>query len=254
MKLLSLLGLCLVLASRLAAALEPGATVTLTFPELGPMHDKLPAACEVSVPSDYDPARPAPLLVWFSGGKGSQSVAGARGLVDFDRFLVVALPYPDGVLPRLAAKDGARIDRHWDYQRVMLERIQALAPNIDPARRFVAGTSSGGHLIAYGLDRGWPGFAEYFTHFVIHEGGSEPLAKGFPGAKDKRLLVVYGEKSESIAWRGWFNWHVLQSGARADIVGLPDSRHGLGDDGRRAIRAWIDAETSGGPDALTPAR
>lgn len=246
-----LLALFLVALSSLVAASEnpiadapaptPGAKFAVRFPELGPMHDARPAACGVSVPKTYDPARPFPLFVWFGGGKGTHDPAGTRDLVDFDRFLVVALPYPDGRLPRLAAKDEKTIDAHWAYQRVMLERIQKIFPNIDPALRVVAGTSSGGHHIAYGLDRGWEGFADYFTHFVVHEGGAKPLTHRFPGAKDKRMLVVYGEESESLTWRTWFNWQVERSGARADIIGVPGAGHGLNTDARRVIRDWTDA-------------
>ncbi len=218
----------------------PGTTVSLPFPELGPMHDGLPAACGVSVPKTFHRERPVPLLVWLGGGKGTADPATAQGIVDFERFLVVALPYPEGKLPRLTAKDDGPIDAHWAFQRVMLERIQKLVPNVDPALRLVAGTSSGGHHIAYGIDRGWAGFADYFTHFIIHEGGAQPLKDGFPGAKDKRLFVVYGEQTDSISWRGWFNWQVMRSGARADIVGVPGSAHGLDNAARQVIRRWID--------------
>lgn len=223
-------------------ALTPGISFSMLFPELGPMHDGLPAACGVSVPASFDPARPVPLLVWFGGGKGSHDTGGARGLVDADRFLIVALPYPGGRLPRLTAQEsGEAIDAHWAYQRVMLARIQEMFPNIDPSLRLVAGTSSGGHHIAYGLDRGWEGFADTFTHFIVHEGGSKPLTHRFPGAKDKRMLVVYGEESESLSWRTWFNWQVERSGARADIIGVPGSAHGLDNQARAVIRRWTDA-------------
>src|SRR5690606_32664340 len=126
---------CLLLLGSLCASastpptLTPGTVVTLDFPELGPMHDQKPAACEVHIPASYDPAKPVPLLVWFGGGKGSSSVDGANGLVDFDTFVVAALPYPDGYFPRLAAKDG-KVDGYWDFHRVMLERIRRLVPNI----------------------------------------------------------------------------------------------------------------------------
>lgn len=220
--------------------LVPGEVVTLAFPELGEMQDKLPAACEVSVPKNYDPAKPVPLLVWFGGGKGSHSVGGARGVVDFDKFVVVALPYPKGRLPRLAAQEDGTIDAHWAFQRTMLERVKQVVPNIDPRRRLVAGTSSGGHHIAYGLDRGWAGFADYFTVFIVHEGGAQPLTRRLPGAKGKRLLVVYGEETDSLAWRTWFNWHVERSGAEATIIGVPGAGHGLNDDARNVIREWIE--------------
>jgi hypothetical protein len=223
-------------------ALTPGSSFSVLFPELEPMHDGLPAACGVSVPSDFDPARPTPLFVWFGGGKGTHDAAAARDLVDADRFLIVALPYPRGRLPRLAAQESVEaIDAFWAFQRVMLGRIQDMFPNIDPALRLVAGTSSGGHHIAYGLDRGWEGFADYFTHFILHEGGAKPLTHRFPGAKDKRLLVVYGEESDSLTWRTWFNWQVERSGARADIVGVPGSAHGLDEKARAVIRRWTDA-------------
>jgi pimeloyl-ACP methyl ester carboxylesterase len=221
-------------------AVVPGQVLTLAFPELGEMQDKLPAACEVSIPKNYDPAKPVPLFVWFGGGKGSHSVGGARGLVDFDQYVVVALPYPRGRLPRLAAQEDRTIDEHWAFQRTMLERVAQVVPNIDPKMRLVAGTSSGGHHIAYGLDRGWPGFADYFTVFIVHEGGAQPLTPRLPGAKGKRLLVVYGEETDSLTWRTWFNWHVERSGAQATIIGVPGAGHGLNDDARKVIRDWIE--------------
>jgi len=220
--------------------LPPGTVLTLNFPELGQMHRQLPAACEVSIPRDYDPAKPVPLLVWISGGSGSHAVARAEGLVDFDRFLVVALPFPNGTDPRNVANHG-NPDDHWTFQRAILERVHTLFPNIDPAMRLVAGTSNGGHLIGFGLDRAWPGFSDHFTAFIIHEGGIQPITANIPNAKGKRVLVAYGEKSPSIVWTGWFCWNLQRSGADATFIALPDSTHGLGADGRRTIRQWIDA-------------
>lgn len=236
---------CLLLLGSLCASastpptLTPGTVLTLDFPELGPMHDQKPAACEVHIPASYDAAKPVPLLVWFGGGKGSSSVGGANGLVDFDTFVVAALPYPDGNFPRLAAKEG-KVDGYWDFHRVMLDRIRQLVPNIDPRLRLVAGTSSGGHYIAYGIDRAWPGFADYFTTFVIHEGGAQPLTPGIPNAKGKHLLVVHGEESTSIVWRGWLNWNLHLGGADATYIGVPKAGHGLNADARNVIRGWID--------------
>lgn len=228
--------------SAVAAPPRPvaGEVLTLAFPELGPMHDGLPAACEVSVPKDYDPARPSPLLVWFGGGKGSHAVASARGLVDFDRFVVVALPYPEGRLPRLAAEE-LRVEEHWDFHRVMLARVDALLPNLDPALRVAAGTSSGAHYLAYGLDQRWPGFGEAFAAFVLHEGGAAPLSSAIPGARGRRLLVAWGTRSESLWWREWFNDRVAMVGADLTLTPIPGAGHGLDDKGRRVIRAWTDA-------------
>ncbi len=243
MKLHLLITALTVFAARLAADASPtdplpGTVLTLEFPELGKMHHGLDAACEVSIPRDYAPGKPSPLLVWLSGGRGSHLVANAHDLVDSDKFVVVALPYPDGKDVRAAAKDGT-LEAHWEFQRAMLERVRERVPNIDPALRVVAGTSNGGHLIGFALDRAWPGVADYFTAFVIHEGGMQPVANDIPNAKDKQVLVVYGQKSPSIVWSGWFCWNLQRSGALATFIALPDSAHGLGPDGRAAINHWI---------------
>lgn len=219
---------------------EPGKVLTLAFPELGPMHGGLPTACEISIPKTYDPAKPVPLLVWFGGGGGSHLTRGANGVVDFDRYVVVALPYPEGRLPRIAAEE-LRVDEHWTYHRAMLVRIHALLPNLDPRRRIAAGTSSGAHYIGYGFDQQWPGFAEAFTEFVLHEGGTAPISAAIPGAKGRRLLVAWGTRSESIWWREWFNERIALVGADLTLKPIPGAGHGLNDDGRKAIRAWIDA-------------
>lgn len=217
-----------------------GEVLTLRFPELGPMHDRMSSMCEVSVPKTYDRDRPAPLLVWFGGGRGSHSVGGAKTLADFDRFVVVAFPYPEGRDPRIAAEE-LRVEEHWDYHRVMLERVHAIFPNLDPRLRIAAGTSNGAHYLGYGLDQRWPGFGEAFTAFVLHEGGAAPLSSAIPGAKGRKVLVAWGTRSESVWWREWFNDRIAVVGADLTLVPIRGAGHGLNDDGRKVIRAWIDA-------------
>lgn len=224
----------------LPVAPAAGTVLTLSFPELGPMHHGLLSACEVSVPKAFDPARPVPLLVWFGGGNGSHRVEGAHDVVDFDRFVVVALPYPEGRGPRVAAEE-LRVHEHWDYHRVMLARVDKLLPNLDPRLRIAAGTSNGAHYLGYGLDQQWPGFGEAFTAFVLHEGGAAPLGSAIPGAKGRRLLVAWGTRSESLSWREWFNDRISVVGADLALTPIPGAGHGLDAAGRRVIRRWIDA-------------
>ncbi len=88
--------------------LIPGEVLTLDFPELGEMAEGKPAKCQLSIPKNYDSNRPTPLFVWFSGGSGWHSVESARGMVDFDTFLVLAIPYPDGSRPRSAVNAGKK--------------------------------------------------------------------------------------------------------------------------------------------------
>lgn len=222
----------------------PGEVTTLEFPELPKMHGELTAACEVSVPKTYMPGKPVPLLVWFTGGKGSHRVAGAGGLVDFDKFLVVALPYPNGHDMRKVIKEGG-MEAVREYHRTMMAKVSELVPDIDPRVRIAAGTSNGAHLIGAALDLEWAEFADYFTLFVLHEGGAAPGTK-YAGAKGKRLLVIWGEKSEALRWQLLFNWRIGQPGALVSYHSVPDAGHGLNARGRGMIRSWIDENTPSG--------
>ena len=66
-----------------------GVTLVLNFPELGEMAGGKAAQCELSVPKNYDARHPVPLLVWFSGEKGSLEVPKAgHGLNGAGRELI----------------------------------------------------------------------------------------------------------------------------------------------------------------------
>jgi hypothetical protein len=156
-----------------AIQLLPGQTITLDFPELGNMANDEPARCEVRIPENYTDSKRFPIFVWFSGGHGNCDVNSASALVDFDQFIVVAVPYPDGRLPRLGVRDGG-IEDFWAFQFPMLERVKALIPNMSGTVRIAGGLSSGAHLLGSAIDLDWPGFTDYFTAYVLHEGGYAP--------------------------------------------------------------------------------
>jgi len=222
-------------------ALAPGEKLILDFPELGPMAGGKVAQCEISVPSSYDPSRPVPLLVWFSGGKGSHLTRSARGLVDFDRFLVVALPYPGGKLPRLAVDEGEdAIDAFWDFLQPMLEKVIERAPNISEEVRIAGGSSSGAHLVGSALDLKWRGFCDYFTGFILHEGGTSPEMRFRGTSSGHDILVIYGEESVAREWQDYFMERFERTSGRHSFVEVSGAGHGLNGKGRRRIREWID--------------
>jgi hypothetical protein len=221
--------------------LTPGQVITLDFPELGEMAKGKPAQCQLSVPKNYDSSRPVPLLVWFSGGSGSFEVKSAQGIVNFDDFLVVALPYPKGQLPRLAVDAGGdAINTFWEFQRAMLERVIELVPNISKEVRIAGGSSSGGHLVGSALDQKWKGFCDYFTGFILHEGGHCPEMK-FSGTRSShRILVIYGENSVAREWQQYFMEHFDQVRGHIEYIEVPKAGHGLNGDGKKRIRSWIE--------------
>lgn len=223
-----------------ADGLKPGEVLTLDFPELGKMAKGKPAQCQVSVPKNYDPRQPVPLLVWFSGGKGSHMVKKAQGIVDFDEFLVVALPYPNGRLPRLAVEEGEdAINAYWDFLQPMLEGVIERVPNISEDIRIAGGTSSGGHLVGSALDQKWRGFCDYFTGFILHEGGTSPDME-FSGTRSRhRILVIYGEKSVARKWQDYFNKRFEDARGRTSFIEVSEAGHGLNAAGKKLIRDWV---------------
>ncbi|MGE9293244.1 MAG: hypothetical protein ACQKBW_06495 [Puniceicoccales bacterium] len=220
--------------------LAPGETLTLAFPQLPPMKDGQLTTCEVRLPDTYAPDRDFPLLVWFGGGHGSATVGGAVKLVDPATFIIVALPYPEGRRPRVAVDEGT-IDEFWDYLQPMLAAVQEKVPNISKSLRIAGGTSSGAHLVGSGICQRWPGFSDYFTAYILHEGGHAP-GTDFTAAHGKPILVVYGEQSTAYPWQQRFNQRIRQSEARITYIDLPEAGHGLTEEGRQQIRAWTDRQ------------
>lgn len=99
--------------------LAPGKTLRLEVPQFL-ADDNKQRVFEVRIPETYTPDKNMPLLVWFSPGGGSNRIGSIPPIVDKTKFLLVALPYPDNQLPRLAIKSGS-IDSFWDYEKPMLE-------------------------------------------------------------------------------------------------------------------------------------
>lgn len=229
--------------------LVAGEVLTLDFPELGNMADEEAARCEVRIPENYTESGTYPLFVWFGGGKGNYETRFANTMVDFDQFIVVALPYPDGRFPRLGVRDGG-IEDFWAFQYPMLERIKSIIPNISEKVRIVCGTSSGGHLIGSALDLNWPGYTDYFTAYVLHEGGTSPnmTFEGVP--PDAKVLIAYGGKSKAKKWQAYFIEKFRAAHETTTVIEIAEAGHGLSLEGRKAIHQWIVEEVL--PDLETP--
>lgn len=223
--------------------LKAGQSFILQFPELAKMNGGDPGACEVYVPLAYSPEARFPLFVWFAGGRGSERLQSPFSLVDADNFIVVALPYPNRQKPRLAVNDG-NITSFWDFQAPMLQAVKRIVPNIDTHLRFVAGQSSGAHLIGSALDLDWQGFSDYFTYYVMHEGSYCPNMAWTGLHDDHEVLVTYGEKSASKAWQTHFMSQFRTVHPRATFIEIEGAPHALNEEGRQIIRDWITEQVA----------
>lgn len=201
------------------------------------------ARCELRLPENYRPEVPSPLLVWLSPGEGSYRVRDIPKIVDFKSFAVVALPYPNTVVPRLAIMNRT-IDEYWKFQKPMMEKIKAILPNTSVTNRIVAGFSSGSHVIGSGLDGNWRGFADYFTTFVLHEGG---LSKQmlFPGVQPShKVLISFGDKNSD----NRFYWTLIErmrrTRGKVNVISIPDTGHELNKSSISTIRTWLQGDTT----------
>jgi hypothetical protein len=222
--------------------IAPGKTLQLDVPDFGAEHP-VKRLCEIRIPETYRPDKPVPILVWFSPGRGSGQVTSVPPIVDKRQFVIAAIPYPSNKLPRLAIKAGAeKIDAFWSYQEPMLAYIRGLIPNIDPRVRIAAGFSSGAHLIGAGLDRDWMGFTDFFTVYILHEGGYSPAMR-FEGIReDHKVLITYGLQNKSY---GEIVARTMKhAGHHPTVIKLLHTGHSMSGEATEAIREWIEKMAS----------
>ena len=174
------------------ARAKAGAVVALEFPTLPKDQNGNPATCNVSIPNDYDPTKPVPLLVWIAGGKGGNMPGGGFPLVDKAHWAIAALPYPSTApTPADSLADKSNMDIILNYHKTMLEEVVKLLPNLDPKLRVVAGFSNGAHTIGTNIARGEKEFTELFNAFVIIEGGGG-VAEARKKLRGKYAYLAWG--------------------------------------------------------------
>ena len=134
--------------------LVPGSTFTVQFPELPPTFYNLAQKKDVKpqmtvfLPTNYDPARKHPLLLFLNGGDGGtgSNPAVARALSAEKDFVCVSVPLFKVTDPK--APGGDFIMRNldgrymWPFFRTMLAKLEELVPNIDSAHRVLGGFSN----------------------------------------------------------------------------------------------------------------
>jgi len=218
--------------------LKPGNKFNLLFPELGASRSSDPAKIQIRIPENYQPDKPAPLALYFGGGEGTDNCDALKTLVDSSEWVLVAFPFPKDVTTPLHAYDEGKGGDLIKFQEPMLDRLQALLPNTDPQRRVVVGTSNGAHMIAIGACDGWKEFSDYFSAFVMHEGGGSE-SKDFSPLRKKAVFVLMGRQSTSLGFSERVVSNVKKARIKPDVFVAESEGHGMGDDSRAAIKEWI---------------
>jgi len=182
----------------LKASVAPGASLKFDFPELTVDRKGAMAACHLTLPAGYEPAKKYPLVVWLGGGEGGNTPS--KAFLPEGEFIVVGLPYPKGANNPTQANMVGDYAKVWAYQRFMLDEITKVIPNIDKSHSIIAGFSNGGHAIdgMLRLSSG-PKLTDYFGVFIFADGGGTTYtSKGnLPNLKDKFAYACWGSEKGS---------------------------------------------------------
>lgn len=234
--------------------LVPGSTFTVQFPEMPPtfysVYQKkqdVMAQMSVYLPTNYDPARKHPLLIFLGGGDGGivGSPGVARGICAGRDFICVGMPLFK-VFDTKAGKPNVAVTGYimqdvdgqymWSYFKTMLERLEKLVPNIDPAHRVLGGFSNGAHATAALIDGSDGEITRRFSAFLVVEGAGKlqhyDLLKGKPF-----LIVSSNAKSRPRAQQ--ICDAAKAAGARASLVFEDVGKHDFPVSAYPAVRNWL---------------
>lgn len=193
------------------------------------------SVCQLRVPENYTATKPTPLFVYFSPGKGSYRVKHVPSFVDFKEYFVLALPYLNDHLPRIAIRDGF-IDDLWFYDKELLEYVVSYIPNLSSNRKIAGGFSSGAHFIGSGLDQNWDGFTNFFNGFILHEGGGSPDMSYKGITPSHKILLTYGKNSNGFG--EYVAELMTEDNKNVVVYPLEDTGHEINDLTVEFISSW----------------
>lgn len=192
---------------------------------------------ELRVPDNYSKEKDMPLFVWFAPNKGSNKISKIPPFVDFKEFFILALPYLDNSLPRIAIRDGY-INDFWEYNKPMLEFVLEQIPNISSDVKIAGGFSSGAHYVASGLDMNWEGFTDFFTGYILHEGGYAPHMSYEGIYPSDEVLVTYGANVDDNPVKIVAEI-MKQNHSKTTVYELPNTVHNITPETIAYIRSWV---------------
>jgi hypothetical protein len=236
------------LAAEPAPELAPGRTFTITFPEMPPtfydLYQKKDVKAQMTVflPTNYDPARKHPLLVFLSGGDGGtgSNLGVARGLSAEKDFVCVSVPLFKVTDPK--APGGDYIMRNpdarymWPFFRTMLTKLESLVPNIDPTHRILGGFSNGAHAVQGLIDESAGEIARRFSAFLFVEGGGR--LQHYDLLKAKPYFIVSSSEKSGIRAQQLCNT-AKAAGAKATHFSVDVGKHDFPVSTYPTVRAWL---------------
>lgn len=240
-------------AANRAEKLAPGTSFTVTFPDMPKtyfaMQQKKDVSAKMTVylPTNYNPAKKFPLLVWLNGGDGGDgTILGvARGVTQGRDFICVSVPLfkaslapvsgPKGPRPGIVinAEDGKVM---WPHFKTMLDKLETLVPNVDPAPRILGGFSNGAHATAALIDSSDGEIARRFTAILFGEGGGK--LEHYEMLKGKPFLML-SSNSKSLPRANEILDAAKAAGAKTTHIFEDIGKHGFPESAYPKVRAWL---------------
>jgi dienelactone hydrolase len=232
--------------------IKPGSTFTIKFPDMPPTFYSVFEGKDVKpqmtvfLPTDYDPGRKHPLLIFLSGGTGGTggNPSVARALSEDRDFVCVSLPlFKEKVAPPAPGNGTSRIlirdidcRRAWPLYREMLAKLEELVPNVDPAHQILGGFSNGAHATAGLIDESDGETARRFSALFFVEGGGK--LQRYDLLRGKPFLMVYGSEKSQRRAREIFD-AAQAAGAKATLLGMDGVGHAFPESEFPAVREWL---------------
>ncbi|HPA17775.1 MAG TPA: DUF5666 domain-containing protein [Verrucomicrobiae bacterium] len=238
-----------------APRLEPGETITIPFPEMPPTFAErpdpkgIPAMMTVFLPRNYDRERKHPLLIFLGGGGGGrgQNPVVARKLTEEMDFVCVDLPlFKEKLDPPVPGNGTSRLILQandcrfmWSFHKIMLAKLEATVPNLDPAHRVLGGFSNGAHATAGLIDQSDGEVARRFSAFFFGEGGGR--LEHYEWLKAKPFLMLYGSTQSGKRAKEIYEAAVA-AGAKATLHEMKGVGHAFPESQYPVVRAWLRGE------------
>ena len=205
------------------------------------------AQMTVFLPTNYDPGRKYPLLIFLNGwdgGTGSNPGV-ARALSEGRDFVCANMPLFKATDFKVTAPNVAGVGfimsdpdarTMWPFFKTMLAKLEELVPNLDPAHRVLGGFSNGAHATAGLIDESEGEVTRWFSAFMFVEGGGKlqryDLLKGKPF-----LMVSSSAKSRPRAQQ--ICEAAKAAGAEATLVSVDVGKHDFPVSAYPAVREWL---------------
>ena len=253
----ALIALLLAASASLTAApvreLTPGSSFSVVFDDMPPTFYALftkqdvQATMTICLPHNYSPAKQHPLLVYFNGwdGGGGNTLGVARGITGQQDFICVSMP--------LFRAPGIKVDKAnspgkdfiltepdgramWPLFKTMLDKVEALVPNIDKSHRVIGGFSNGAHATAALIDGSDGEICKLFSAYLVVEGGGK--LRHFEHLKGKLYMMVSSQsKSKPRALE--IMEQAKAAGARTTFLCEDVGKHDFPVSAYPAVREWL---------------